>query len=71
MIADYVKAKSKDDIVFVENASDGFNAVAKSFNWRAGDKILRSDTSYEMVKKTIDYLGRKFQVEAVSVPMTT
>ena len=56
-MAKYIKAESADDLVFVENASDGFNAVAKSIHWKKGDKILRSDVSYEMVKKTCEYIS--------------
>ena len=47
-IASYISA-DKDEIVFIENASDGFNAIIKSFNWKAGDLILRTNIAYSMV----------------------
>ena len=40
---------NKDDIVFVENASDGFNAAIKSFKWEKKDKILKTNLAYPMV----------------------
>lgn len=46
-------------MVFIENASDGFNAVVQSlkiFDWKKNDKIVSTNFSYSMVKKTIDYL---------------
>lgn len=51
----------------VENASDGFNGFAKSIKWNAGDVIAMPNTSYAMVKRTIDYLIGKYQVKILSV----
>ena len=43
IIAAYINAQSGDDLVFVQNASDGFNAAIKGFDWKKGDKILRTN----------------------------
>lgn len=48
-IATYIKEDNEDNVVFIENASDGFNAVTKGFDWSEGDKILRTSISYSMV----------------------
>lgn len=45
IIAAYISAPSSEQIVFIENASDGYNAVMKSFSWSDKDKVLSSTLS--------------------------
>jgi len=56
-IAKYVKAPSTDDIVLVENASGGVNAVLRSMVWKEGDVVLFLSSAYPMVKNTAAWLG--------------
>ncbi len=57
LIAQYINADTADDIVFIENASDGYNAVSKSFTWAKGDIVLQTSISYAMVKQTNLFLS--------------
>jgi hypothetical protein len=65
-VAKYVNAP-KDNVFMVENASDGFNGFVKSMKWKEGDVIAMPNTSYAMVKRTIDYLVDKYKVKILSV----
>jgi selenocysteine lyase/cysteine desulfurase len=65
-VAKYVNAP-KDNLFMVENASDGFNGFAKSIKWKEGDVIAMPNTSYAMVKRTVDYLIDKYKVRILSV----
>lgn len=49
----------KDDLVYVTNPSYAVNAVAKSFNLKAGDEILTTDLEYGACDKTWDYYCKK------------
>ena len=47
-----------DDVVLVENASSGINAVMRSFPWAAGDKILYLNCAYVSAETVGPSLGR-------------
>ena len=58
-MASYVDANDTD-IVLVENASSGVNAVLRSLNFQEGDKIVRLNVEYPMTKNTIDFVASRF-----------
>jgi selenocysteine lyase/cysteine desulfurase len=57
------------DLVLVENASSGINAVMRSITWKEGDKILYLDCAYGMVQNVLRYLVKTCGVELVRVVM--
>jgi isopenicillin-N epimerase len=48
-----------DDLVFVDNATSGANAVLRSFPFEPGDEILRFDHAYGGVARAADYAARR------------
>jgi selenocysteine lyase/cysteine desulfurase len=69
LIAKELHIPSVDDIVLVENASSGINAVMRSFPWRAGDKVLYLNCAYGMVQSVLRYLEKTHSIELVVVEM--
>ncbi len=57
-LARFLKAKG-DDIVFVENATSGMNAVLRSLELRRGDEILATTHTYNAVRQTIREVCRR------------
>lgn len=57
-IATFVGA-SADDLVFVDNATTGVNAVLQSFGLQAGDEILVTDHGYGAVTFAAQYAARR------------
>mmetsp|Transcript_26259 Transcript_26259/g.62173 ORF Transcript_26259/g.62173 Transcript_26259/m.62173 type:complete len:430 (-) Transcript_26259:233-1522(-) len=57
-IAAYVNAPSTADIVMIENASGGCNAVMRSLDWGSGGVIMYLSSAYAMVKNTAQYLAQ-------------
>jgi isopenicillin-N epimerase len=59
-----------DDLVFVDNATTGVNAVLQSLDLGAGDEILVTDHSYGAVVKAAEYFSRRVgaRVRTVTVP---
>jgi len=57
-LAGFLKAKA-DDIVFVENATSGMNAVLRSLEFRPGDEILVNTHTYNAVRQTIHEVCRR------------
>src|SRR5215470_18023489 len=55
-LAAFVGARS-DDLVFVENATAGCNAVLRSLRFAAGDEILVTDHGYPAVRKAAEYVA--------------
>ena len=47
-----------DDLVFVENATAGVNAVARSVSLAPGDQVLTTDYAYPAVRKALTFLCR-------------
>lgn len=58
------------DLVFVDNATSGVNAVVRSLDLRPGDAILTTSHAYDAVRKTLRYVcGRAgASLIEVSVP---
>jgi isopenicillin-N epimerase len=48
-----------DDLVFVDNATTGMNAVLRSFPFRAGDEILILDLAYGAIKNVAAFVARE------------
>jgi len=68
-MAEYLNATDPDDLVLVENASAGVNAVLRSIKYNPGDKVLITSTAYPMVKNLLTYLAEKDGIEVVQVPL--
>jgi len=62
------------DLVGVENATAGLNAVARSLRLNSGDEILTSNHEYNALENTWKFVaersGAKIVVVNVSVPLT-
>ncbi len=56
-VARFVSARP-DDLVFVDNATAGANAILRSLSFEAGDEILVTDLGYGAVTKAAAYAGR-------------
>jgi isopenicillin-N epimerase len=56
-VGEFVGAKG-DDLVFVDNTTEGVNAVLRSFDFREGDEVLVSDLAYGGVMNAADYATR-------------
>lgn len=54
---------------FVENASDGTNAVLRSVRWREGDEILTTSHVYNAVRKTLAWLSTMTGIVPVEAPV--
>jgi isopenicillin-N epimerase len=57
VVAGFVGARA-DDLVFVDNATTGANAVLGSLPWREGDEILLTDQTYGAVAQAAAYASR-------------
>ena len=68
-VASFVGARG-DDLVFVDNATSGVNAVLRSLELRAGDEILLTDHTYGAVAYTARFVARACGavVRTVSLP---
>src|SRR5262245_54931918 len=68
-IAGFIGARS-DDVVFVDNATTGANAVLRSFALEPGDEILLTDHSYGAVANAAAFVARErgASVRTVRVP---
>ena len=49
----------RDDLVFVDNATSGVNAVLRSLEFQAGDEIIVTDHGYGAVTYTAQYIARR------------
>ena len=65
-VAEYVKADARD-VVFVDGASAGVNAVLRSIKLPPHSSILYLNTAYQMVKNTISYVNGEQQKQSVQV----
>ena len=65
-IANYVNAEV-DDVVLVENASDGVNSIFKSIKFNPGDKVLIFDCAYGMVISTLNYMVDMYQIQFIKL----
>lgn len=50
---------SENDLVLVENASGGCNAVLRSLIFQKGDKVLHTNIAYPMVTNTLNWLAQR------------
>ncbi|KAJ4469660.1 pyridoxal phosphate-dependent transferase [Lentinula aciculospora] len=55
-LAKFVGASDVDEIVMVANTSTGMGVVLRNFLWKSGDIIIRCNTTYATVYKTIQYI---------------
>lgn len=73
-LAEYVNAPA-DDMVFVVNATQGINTVARSLRLKPGDEILTTNHEYGAVNKTWQFVcektGAQFVEHHISLPVTT
>ena len=58
-----------DDLVFVDNATAGINAVLRSFPLRAGDEVLILSLAYPAVMKAAQFLCAQAGARLVAVPV--
>ncbi|MSQ74019.1 MAG: aminotransferase class V-fold PLP-dependent enzyme [Betaproteobacteria bacterium] len=63
-LARFVHPKEQD-IVFVENATSGVNAVLRSLELRPGDEILATTHTYNAVRQTIREVCRRFGAKLI------
>jgi isopenicillin-N epimerase len=68
-VAHFVGA-APDDLVFVDNATTGANAVLKSFPFAAGDELLVTDLGYGGVTNAVRHAARErgASVTTVTIP---
>ncbi|HET9328020.1 MAG TPA: aminotransferase class V-fold PLP-dependent enzyme [Candidatus Eisenbacteria bacterium] len=57
-VAEFVGARG-GDLVFVDNATTGANAVVRSFDWKPGDEALVTDLGYGGVVNAVRYATRE------------
>ncbi|HZP74638.1 MAG TPA: aminotransferase class V-fold PLP-dependent enzyme [Pseudolabrys sp.] len=63
-LAAFVGSKA-DDLVFVENATAGCNAVLNSMPFAAGDEILVTDHGYAAVRNALEHAAKKSGAKVV------
>jgi isopenicillin-N epimerase len=56
-----------EDLVFVDNATAGINAVLRSLDFRPGDQILLTDLAYGAVRKAVRYAAARSGATVVEV----
>ncbi|MGJ3237333.1 MAG: aminotransferase class V-fold PLP-dependent enzyme [Anaerolineae bacterium] len=66
-LGDYL-GTSGDNLVFVPNATNGLNMIARSLDLRAGDQVLTTNHEYGALDLTWSYIARERGCEIV--PMT-
>ncbi len=67
-LAEFIGA-SPDDVVFVDNATAGMNAVCRNFDWQPGDEVVVTEHVYNGVAKVLAYLADTRGIKVVSVPV--
>jgi len=71
-LAQFIQAKP-DDVVFVDNATAGVNAVLRALEFGAGDEILATTHTYGAVRQAIRYVcdrtGARLVEANVSLPV--
>jgi isopenicillin-N epimerase len=68
-VAAFIRARA-EDVVFVDNATAGANAVLKSFAFESGDEILLTDHNYGAIANAAAFVARErgARVRTVTVP---
>ena len=69
LIANYINALP-ENIVLIQNASDGVNMILRSLLQTPNEKVLVFDISYQMVLNTLAYLKDTFQIEVTTLILT-
>jgi isopenicillin-N epimerase len=69
-VAQFLGAKGSD-LVFVDNATTGVNAVLRSIDFKEGDEILILDQAYGAIRNALDYAARRYgaSVRTVEIPL--
>lgn len=67
-LADFLGAKG-EDLVFVDNATSGCNAVLRSLDFAPGDEILILSHAYGAVRNTVAYLAERSGARIVEAPI--
>jgi isopenicillin-N epimerase len=69
VVARFVGARG-DDLVFVDNATTGVNAILRSFPLQPGDELLVTDHNYGAIARTAAFVARDrgASVRTVTVP---
>lgn len=59
-----------DNLVFVDNATTGVNAILRSFPWQRGDELLLGEHAYPAVKNAARFVSARFgiRVREVAIP---
>ncbi len=65
-VGEFVGARG-DDLVFVDNASTGINAVLRSLTLKEGDEIVVLDQAYGAVAMAADFVARAAGAKVVTV----
>jgi isopenicillin-N epimerase len=68
-LAAFVGARA-EDLVFVENATAGCNAVLRSLSFAPGDEILVTDHGYAAVRKAAEYVAGRAGARVVEANVT-
>src|SRR5882762_5328422 len=72
-VAQFIRAKP-DDVVFIDNATAGMNAVLRALQFDANDEILATTHTYGAVRQAIRYVcdrtGARLVEAEVSLPVT-
>lgn len=61
---------NKNDVVLVENASGGVNAILRSLLFQKGDKVLHTNVAYPMVTNTLNWLSQRDGLNSVNMQIT-
>ena len=69
LVAAFLGARGAD-LVFVDNATTGINAVVSSFDLRDGDEVLLTDHAYGAIRNAVSFhaASRGARVRAVELP---
>src|SRR5439155_25109024 len=72
-LARFIRARP-DEVVFVDNATAGVNAVLRALEFRAGDEVLATTHTYGAVRQAIRYVcdrtGAKLIEARITLPVT-
>lgn len=63
-LAKFVGA-ARENLVLVENATAGANAVLQSIDWQPGDKVVIANHGYPALKNTLRYLAGRYQLQVI------
>ncbi|KAH0499671.1 hypothetical protein TgHK011_006848 [Trichoderma gracile] len=68
LLAEYLHAADKDEIVLLPNATTALNTVLRNLKYEPGDMIAYVQGAYGAIEKTVDYLVETTPVESICVP---